>query len=248
MHEVDIKKEKAFYEQAYDTPAKFLDEPFDAWRMEKITALGASGSGEGDIFSCKSVLNIACGRGREAKLILEHKPQRMILADFSFTQLTYALSYLGQASPVAGLCCFGESLPFKDKSVDVCFIEEALHHFRDPEEGIREMARVARRFVVIDEPRKGAVRGFLNRVFVLCGLKEDVEHGHFQAYRLGKKELDLLRPLSRAVVCFPYFFYSFTWYTNTNNEFLKRSYRFFLRVLNRFFHRFGNKILIIARL
>ncbi|MEX2226031.1 MAG: methyltransferase domain-containing protein [Dehalococcoidia bacterium] len=45
-----------------------------------------------------------------------------------------------------------ERLPMKARAVDVAYVHDGLHHLDDPLSGVRELARVARRGVSINEP------------------------------------------------------------------------------------------------
>jgi ubiquinone/menaquinone biosynthesis C-methylase UbiE len=45
-----------------------------------------------------------------------------------------------------------ENLPFPNSSFDFAFVHDGLHHLPEPERAIREMARVARRGILITEP------------------------------------------------------------------------------------------------
>ena len=47
--------------------------------------------------------------------------------------------------------CTAEDLPFADASFDVVVCRVAMHHFQDPARAVREMARVTRRLVVIED-------------------------------------------------------------------------------------------------
>jgi SAM-dependent methyltransferase len=49
-----------------------------------------------------------------------------------------------------------EHLPFADRSVDLVYVHDGLHHLEDPQLGIAEMARVARLAVCISEPAQAA--------------------------------------------------------------------------------------------
>lgn len=44
-----------------------------------------------------------------------------------------------------------EHLPLSDKSVDIALAKSSLHHFRDQNYGLREMARIARRAIAVVE-------------------------------------------------------------------------------------------------
>jgi SAM-dependent methyltransferase len=51
-----------------------------------------------------------------------------------------------------------EGLPFDDNAFDVVVSVEVLEHLRHPEAGLREMARVARRHLVLSVPREPIFR------------------------------------------------------------------------------------------
>jgi SAM-dependent methyltransferase/uncharacterized protein YbaR (Trm112 family) len=55
-------------------------------------------------------------------------------------------------SPIVSIVADAEHLPFADRSVDLVYVHDGLHHLEDPWAGIAEMARVARRAVCITEP------------------------------------------------------------------------------------------------
>jgi SAM-dependent methyltransferase len=45
-----------------------------------------------------------------------------------------------------------EHLPVRSATVDISYVHDGLHHLSDPAIGLREMARVARRAISINEP------------------------------------------------------------------------------------------------
>ena len=47
--------------------------------------------------------------------------------------------------------CPAEHLPFADAAFEVVVCRLAVHHFQDPAQAIREMARVSRRLVVVED-------------------------------------------------------------------------------------------------
>jgi SAM-dependent methyltransferase len=83
-----------------------------------------------------------------------------------------------------------EHLPFADRSFDLVFVHDGLHHLEDPARGIREMARVARRAVSVNEPaRAGATRAA-----VRVGLSVEHEEAGNRVARLTIGEVaDALR-------------------------------------------------------
>src|ERR1700682_1596880 len=49
-----------------------------------------------------------------------------------------------------------ENLPFETGSFDYCFVHDGLHHLTQPERAIAELARVARRGIIVTEPADAA--------------------------------------------------------------------------------------------
>ena len=65
---------------------------------------------------------------------------------------------------IASIVADAEHLPFRDQSMDLVFVHDGLHHLEDPDVGLSEMARVARRAVSISEPAKAAATAFAARL------------------------------------------------------------------------------------
>ncbi len=85
-----------------------------------------------------------------------------------------------------------ERLPFADRSIDVVFVHDGLHHLENPVKGLREMARVARVAVSVNEPAHAAV----TRAAIRLGLASHHEEaGNF----IGRLRLDdIVSELRRA--------------------------------------------------
>jgi SAM-dependent methyltransferase len=73
-----------------------------------------------------------------------------------------------------------ESLPFADRSFDLVYVHDGLHHLEHPEAGLAEMARVARRAVSITEPAQAAA----TRLAVRLGLAQEREEAGNRVARL----------------------------------------------------------------
>jgi len=73
-----------------------------------------------------------------------------------------------------------ERLPFADRSVDLVYVHDGLHHLEDPFSGISEMARVARRAVCITEPARATV----TTIGVRLGIALDREEAGNRVARL----------------------------------------------------------------
>jgi SAM-dependent methyltransferase len=73
-----------------------------------------------------------------------------------------------------------EHLPFADRSVDLVYVHDGLHHLENPSAGIAEMARVARRAVCISEP----ARARATAIGVRLGVAVDQEEAGNRVARL----------------------------------------------------------------
>lgn len=71
-----------------------------------------------------------------------------------------------------------EALPFRDRSVDLVYVHDGLHHLESPESGLREMLRTSASAISINEPARARVTLFAARI----GLAEHYEEaGNFIA-------------------------------------------------------------------
>ncbi len=69
------------------------------------------------------------------------------------------------------------ALPLADRSVDVAFCGNLLHHLDDAEAAVREMARVAKQYVVLVEPNRN------NPLMLAFGLLKREERGTIRLHR-----------------------------------------------------------------
>ena len=90
-------------------------------------------------------------------------------------------SGLGIGSIVADV----ERLPFADASVDLVAVHDGLHHLDDPYAGLAEMARVARRWVVVTEPARASA----TRVAIRFGLAHETEAAGNRIARMEPSEV-----------------------------------------------------------
>lgn len=90
------------------------------------------------------VLDLACGNG------VFSEPLSRVFGDL--TCLDYSLGMLGQNR--WGRRCLGDAvaLPFRDRTFDLVFEANLLHHAVDPVAALREMARIGRGFLALVEP------------------------------------------------------------------------------------------------
>lgn len=111
-----------------------------------------------------TALEVGAGNGYFSARLDEHFA--LTALDFSDTML--AQNPLPEARKIRGLA---ESLPFEDDAFDVVFCGNLLHHLPEPLDAVAEMARVARRRVVLVEPNT------LNPFMAAFGLAKREERG-----------------------------------------------------------------------
>jgi SAM-dependent methyltransferase len=87
--------------------------------------------------------------------------------------------------PIIPVVADVERLPFADRSVDLVYVHDGLHHLVDPLIGLREMVRVARVGVCITEPAKAAATSLA----VKLGLALEIEEAGNRVARIEPKVL-----------------------------------------------------------
>ncbi|MCA9662620.1 MAG: class I SAM-dependent methyltransferase [Myxococcales bacterium] len=111
-----------------------------------------------------TMLEVGAGNGYFSRSFAE--AFALTALDLSANML--AMNPLPAARKVQGSA---EALPFADEAFDVVFSGNLLHHLETPAIAVREMARVARRHVVLLEPNA------LNPAMLLFGLAKRAERG-----------------------------------------------------------------------
>lgn len=109
-----------------------------------------------------SLLDIGCGNGFFTYYL--EKSFDTVALDFSYSMLKRNASKMK-------LCGSAAELPFKNRSFDITFCSNLLHHLDEPEVAVSEMKRVSRRYVVISEPNRN------NPLMFLFGLLKKEERG-----------------------------------------------------------------------
>ncbi len=98
------------------------------------------------------VVDACCGSGMDAEMLVR-EGARVIAVDISEgcaqrarqRAQRYGLDYLAVVGDV-------EHLPVRAGAADIGYVHDGLHHLADPAAGVRELARVARRAVSVNEP------------------------------------------------------------------------------------------------
>jgi SAM-dependent methyltransferase len=101
------------------------------------------------------VLEVGCGEGEIAQRLRARWPQ---VTGLDLPDAGLRTAWQG-IDDVAFLHGDAERLPFEDKAFDVVVAVEVLEHLRDPAQGLRELARVSRKHLVLSVPREPLFRG-----------------------------------------------------------------------------------------
>jgi ubiquinone/menaquinone biosynthesis C-methylase UbiE len=99
----------------------------------------------------QSVLEVGCGEGKLAAHLLRvaRRPSRFVVTDVELGALAHDLDALIEPRQASVY-----ELPFDDASFDLVLCCEVLEHLDEPRLGLAEVARVARRAVIVSTPRE----------------------------------------------------------------------------------------------
>ena len=130
----------------YGTPA------FHAWLLREKFRHSISGIEE--LLPGATVLTVCGGSGMDGES-LARAGADVAVSDISLRAAQRA-EERGRRYGVgiAGIAADAEHLPFPDRSVDIVYVHDGLHHLARPEAGLAEMARVARARRVRDRARR----------------------------------------------------------------------------------------------
>lgn len=141
--------------------------------------------GIAELVSGSTALAVCGGSGMDAEL-LARAGARVVSADISLGAARRvrerARRYGIEITPVVA---DAENLPFADRSFDLVYVHDGLHHLEHPEAGLAEMARVARRAVSITEPARAAITA----ISVRLGLALEQEEAGNPVARLHLDEV-----------------------------------------------------------
>lgn len=130
-----------------------------------LTVCGGSGM-DAEFFACKGAVVVSSDLSPEATSRAETRAIR-------------------QALPYEAVVADVEHLPYPDRSIDLVAVHDGLHHLEDPYAGLAEMARVARRWVIVTEPARAAITNLAIRL----RLAQETEDAGNRVARLEPSEV-----------------------------------------------------------
>ena len=157
--------------------------PLYAWLIEEKFRRSIRGIAE--VVSGCTALAVCAGSGMDAEL-LARAGAHVVSADISLGAARRARERARRHGlDLTPVVADAEDLPFADRSFDLVYVHDGLHHLEHPETGLAEMARVARRAVSITEPARAA----LTRAAVRGGLALEREDAGNRVARLDPSEV-----------------------------------------------------------
>jgi ubiquinone/menaquinone biosynthesis C-methylase UbiE len=98
-----------------------------------------------------TVLEVGCGEGHLANHLVARggRPERFVACDLELSAAAPGLDRLIELRHASVY-----DLPFEDESFELVVCCEVLEHLSDPPRGVAEIARVARRAVLVSTPRE----------------------------------------------------------------------------------------------
>jgi SAM-dependent methyltransferase len=157
--------------------------PFYAWLIEE--KFRRSIEGIVDLVPGCTALAVCAGSGMDAELLARAGAQ-VVSADISLGASRRARERARRhAVDLTPVVADAEDLPFADRSFDLVYVHDGLHHLEHPGAGLAEMARVARKAVSITEPARAAA----TRLAVKLGAAQEREEAGNRVARLDPGEL-----------------------------------------------------------
>lgn len=112
----------------------------------------------------RTALAVCGGSGMDAEL-LARAGASVVSADISLGAARRARERARRFGvAITPVVADAEDLPFVDRSFDLVYVHDGLHHLEHPEAGLSEMARVARVAVSITEPARAVVTALAVRL------------------------------------------------------------------------------------
>ena len=129
-----------------------------------------------DNLATGTILDLGCGDGAIDMILAEHSPKRKI------TGIDLEAHVQWKLPTPANLTFQAESiydLPFNPKSFDIVMMKDVLHHMPDPEKTLHEVAKLAKKQVLVIEANRYNPVSFIRMVKI-------AKHEHFSQAKLKK--------------------------------------------------------------
>lgn len=151
---------------------------FHRWLLAEKFRRSVAGLPEG--VAGKLTLVVCAGSGMDAEFLAAAGAD-VVAADISSGAARRAVERSRRYGvPMVVLVADVERLPFPDRAFDLVYVHDGLHHIEHPLDGLREMARVARRAVSLTEPAQAAI----TRLSIRVGVSGEVEEAGNRVERL----------------------------------------------------------------
>jgi uncharacterized protein YbaR (Trm112 family)/SAM-dependent methyltransferase len=138
-----------------------------------------------DSIAGSTALVVCGGSGMDAEY-LASVDARVVSSDISVGAALRARKRARRYNlPIEVLVTDIEQLPFGDRTFEIVYVHDGLHHLENPLAGLLEMARVSDKIVSVNEPS----RALLTRLAVRVGLALDREESGNVVARLDLDEL-----------------------------------------------------------
>ncbi len=125
----------------------------------------------------RRVLDAGCGEGFVTHFLAQQNPDLSITSvDLSPEAVAYAQQHFGDHASFRAGSLY--KLPFSDNSFDTVLCSEVLEHLEDTTGAVRELKRVARRYVLLTVPREPYFKA-LNDLGRRLGISPDPGHVNF---------------------------------------------------------------------
>lgn len=195
-----------------------------------------------------TVLDICCGSGMGAEIYVwcGARVTGLDISDRSIARARERAKRHGFAAEfVTG---DAENLPFPDQSFDVVTVHDGLHHLPNPHKAVAEMARVARKAIIVIEP----ARSWLTQQAVTAGWALDYEAAGNYVYRFREDKIFQIaeragfKRLRYAQYLLYYQHKPFAWAKRIENTPLFYLFPFAFGTVSLLAPRLGNKLCVVC--
>jgi SAM-dependent methyltransferase len=247
-HGSPIREQSRWFDREVDTEYEIARPhgapAFHAWLLSQKFARSIDGLDLTDA----TVLSVCAGSGMDAEF-LARAGARVTAVDISSGAAARTLERGRRFGfDVRAVVADAARLPFLDRSFDVAYVHDGLHHLERPDAALAEMARVSRYAVSVSEP----ARARITRLAVRLGLALEKEEAGNDVLRLAPDEIgDELRRHGFSVLKAERYAMFYRHVPGRPSRFLSRPGVFQLakagyRLANIPFGRFGNKLVVVA--